>query len=217
MVVTAAVIYGASRIPVGDFVQEFRALGVWGPVTFVVAYVVATVLFVPGWVLSVTAGAAFGFLEGFALVVVASNVGALAAFLAARAVGRARWERWLADAKRIDALDRAVARQGFRVVLLLRLSHFPYNALNYLLGLTRVSLRDYVPATFLGMLPGSATVVYVGSVVGSVAATRAAERTREPVEWVLLGVGVMAALVCAVVLTRIARRTVGKHAHGAWT
>jgi uncharacterized membrane protein YdjX (TVP38/TMEM64 family) len=212
--VAAAVIYGASRIPVEEFVREFRDLGVWGSVAFVAAYVVATVLFVPGWVLSVTAGAAFGFLEGFALVVVGANAGAVAAFLTARALGRKRLERRLGDAKRIEALDRAVARKGFRVVLLLRLSHFPYNALNYLLGLTRVSLRDYGAATLLGMLPGIATVVYVGSVVGSVAAARDSDRGREPVEWALIGVGVVAAVVCAVVLTRMARRTVG---NGAWT
>jgi uncharacterized membrane protein YdjX (TVP38/TMEM64 family) len=208
-------VVGAIYVPFADVVRQFRALGAWGPVLFVAAYVVAAVLLLPGWVFTVTAGAAFGFLEGCAWDVVGANAGALAAFLVARALGRERLERRLANARRVEALDRAVARKGFRVVLLLRLSHFPYNALNYLLGLTRVRLRDYLAATFLGMLPGIATGVYVGSVFGSVAAARG-DRAREPVEWVMVGVGVLAAVACAVLLTRIARRTIGRHARGAW-
>jgi uncharacterized membrane protein YdjX (TVP38/TMEM64 family) len=216
LVLVGALAFAAMWIPWDGVARTIERMGPWGLAAFVGAYVLAAVLLVPVWILNVIAGVAFGFLRGFGVAVLGANLGAIAAFVVARALGRDRLERHI-DSERIEAMDRAIARKGFKVVLLLRLSHMPFNVLNYVLGLTRVTFRDFALATFLGLLPSLATVVYVGTVVGSVTGARGAANEREPVEWALLGVAVVAAAACAVVLTRIARRTMGKHAHGAWT
>jgi uncharacterized membrane protein YdjX (TVP38/TMEM64 family) len=214
-VVVGALVFVASLLPVDRLVQALAGLGAWGFAGFAAVYVLAAVLFVPVWILNVAAGVAFGFLRGAPVAVAGANLAAVAAFLLTRALGRERFEHRLGE--RVDALDRAIARKGFRVALLLRLAHLPFAPLNLALALTRVSLRDYVLATALGMLPGILVLAYAGSVLGSATGVREAVRERGPLEWTLLGVAALAAVACAVVLTRIARRTLGRHAHGAWT
>lgn len=82
----------------------------------------------------------------------------------------------MATKPKLAAIDAAIAEHGFKIVLLLRLSPvFPFNLLNYALGLTRVQVRDYVLASFIGMLPGTALYVYLGSLV-----TRASELIHTP-------------------------------------
>jgi len=137
-----------------------RDLGPWGPAIFVLLYVAATVLLLPGSVLTLGAGAVFGLVKGAMLVSVAATLGATAAFL----VGRYLTRDWVAGKveryPRFAAIDRAVAREGWTIVGLTRLSPvFPFNLLNYAFGLTRVSLRDYFFASWIGMMPG--TVMYV--------------------------------------------------------
>ena len=116
------------------------------------------------------AGAIFGVVEGAALVFVAAVLGSTAAFLVARYVARSAVERRVASEPRFAAIDRAVGEQGRKIVLLLRLSPvFPFNLLNYGLGLTKVRLLDYVVAS-IGMIPGTLLYVYSGKVAGDVAA-----------------------------------------------
>src|SRR5512134_2247807 len=137
------------------FAAWVESLGVWGPVVFVLGYIVATVAFVPGSLLTLGAGAIFGLVQGTALVLAGATLGASAAFLVSRYLARDAVERRLAGNARFAAIDRAVGAQGRKIVLLLRLSPvFPFNLLNYALGLTRVSLADYALAAF-GMLPGT--------------------------------------------------------------
>ena len=155
------------------YLPEFSAwvdgLGVWGPVVFVLGYTVATVAFIPGSLLTLAGGAIFGLAEGTALVFAGASLGATAAFLASRYMVRGAIERRVAAEPRFAAIDRAVGREGFKIVLLLRLTPVvPFVLLNYALGLTRVKLRDYVLA-FSGMLPATLLYVYYGKVVGDLA------------------------------------------------
>jgi uncharacterized membrane protein YdjX (TVP38/TMEM64 family) len=105
-------------------------------------------------------------------------------------------------------VDAAVAGQGFKVVLLLRLSPlFPFNLLNYALGLTRVRPRDYMLASLLGMLPGTVLYVYLGSLVTSVAQLTRGQRPEAGLSGQLLFWGGLAATVLVTVyVTRLARR-----------
>ena len=137
---------------VAGYLPEFSAwvdgLGVWGPVVFVLGYTVATVAFIPGSLLTLAGGAIFGLAEGTALVFAGASLGATAAFLASRYMVRGAIERRVAAEPRFAAIDRAVGREGFKIVLLLRLTPVvPFVLLNYALGLTRVKLRDYVLRT----------------------------------------------------------------------
>lgn len=195
----------------GGYVPRFAAwvdaLGIWGPVVFMAGYAVATVAFVPGSLLTLAAGAIFGLAEGVAYVFVGATTGATLAFLAARYVARNAVERRLAHRRRFRLIDDAVGREGLKIVTLLRLSPvFPFNLLNYGLGLTRVRLRDYVIACF-GMLPGTFLYVYYGKLAGDVAAVASGADTPRGIGyWSVLVLGLVATVVVTTIVTRIAGR-----------
>jgi uncharacterized membrane protein YdjX (TVP38/TMEM64 family) len=159
---------------IGGWLQDaltwVRGLGWWGPVIFVLLYIAACVLLIPGSVLTLGAGILYGVVGGTALVSVASTLGATASFLVGRYLARDWVSSKLARQEKFRRLDEAVGREGWRIVGLLRLSPiFPFNLLNYAFGLTRVRLRDYVLASWIGMLPGTVLYVYLGSLLGEVA------------------------------------------------
>ena len=145
-----------------DYIPRFatwvEGLGLWAPVVYGLGYALATVAFVPGSWLTLAAGAIFGLATGMVTVFIGASVGATLAFLVSRYVARSWVERKLEGHERFAAIDAAVGEQGLKIVALLRLSPvFPFNMLNYALGLTRVSLRDYVIG-HLFMLPGDLPV-----------------------------------------------------------
>ena len=183
-----------------QFAQWVDGLGFWGPAVFVLGYAAATLAFVPGSILTMAAGAIFGLAKGTLLVFLGATLGATCSFLVARYLVRGAIERRLADRPRLRAIDKAVARQGLMIVFLLRLSPlFPYNLLNYALGLTRVRLRDYVLACF-GMIPGTFLYVYYGKALGSLAAV-AGGAAPEPPDWMLavFALGSVAPVVLAII------------------
>jgi uncharacterized membrane protein YdjX (TVP38/TMEM64 family) len=207
----------AALIPA--FTTWIDGLGVWGPAAFVAGYALATVAFVPGSLLTLVAGAIFGLGKGTALVLVAATLGASAAFLVSRYVARGFVERHLAGNERFAAIDRAIGTQGRKIVLLLRLSPvFPFNLLNYALGLTRVRFADYLVAS-VGMLPGTLLYVYYGKVVGDVARLAGGVAVqRGPAYYGVVGLGLVATVVVTTLVTRTARRAlqqVTDGAHGA--
>jgi len=190
-----------------QFVTWVESLGVWGPVVFVAGYVVAAVAFVPGSILTLAAGAIFGLGKGIAIVFIAALLGASAAFLVARYVARPVIERRLAGNRRFAAIDRAVGAQGRKIVFLLRLSPvFPFNLLNYALGLTKVRFFDFFMAS-VGMLPGTVLYVYYGKLAGDVAALAGGSSgAKGPEYYAVLALGLIATLVVTTIVTRIARR-----------
>ncbi len=205
VILAAAVLFTAfdARALLREALAWMEHLGAWGQVLFVVIYIAATVLLIPGSALGLGAGALFGVVRGSVLVSLASTLGATCAFLLGRYLARG----WVA--KKIDgrasfaAIDQAVAGEGWRIVLLTRLSPvFPFTLLNYAFGLTRVSLREYVLASWLGMMPGTVMYVYLGSL----ARTGIAVQQRTPGEWALYALGLLATVAVTLIVTRIARR-----------
>lgn len=189
-----------------DFAGWVEGLGVWGPLVFILGYAVATVALVPGSLLTMASGVVFGLWLGTAYTLVGASMGACAAFLVSRYVARRAVERRLEGNPRFAELDRAVGREGLKIVALLRLSPvFPFNLLNYGLGLTRVRFLDYAVAC-LAMLPGTFLYVYYGALAGDLAAVASGRVEQGVGRWVLLGVGILATLAVTVVITRQARR-----------
>lgn len=183
-----------------------RGLGAWAAVAFIGIYIVATVAWVPGSILTLAAGAIFGLFAGTIYTLIGATVGAVLAFLIARYLARGAVERRLGASPRLAAVDRAVEHEGGKVVFLLRLSPvFPFNALNYALGLTSVRFREYAVASAIGMAPGTFMYVYAGYAAGEVAAG-AAGATKGVAYYVLLAVGLLATVAVTVVVTRAARR-----------
>lgn len=190
-------------------------LGAWGPALFVVLYVVATVLFLPGSILTLGAGVVFGLVRGAVIVSVSATLGATAAFLVGRYLARDWVARKIEGNARFRAIDEAVAREGWKIVGLTRLSPvFPFNLLNYAFGLTRVGLRAYVLASWIGMMPGTLMYVYIGSLAGDLAAVGAGQRARTPAEWALYAVGLVATVAVTVYVTRLARGALQRRISG---
>jgi pyruvate/2-oxoglutarate dehydrogenase complex dihydrolipoamide dehydrogenase (E3) component/uncharacterized membrane protein YdjX (TVP38/TMEM64 family) len=191
------------------FVQlegHVQSLGALGPAVVVLAYVICTVVLVPASIITLGAGTLFGLKTGFIVVVIGANLGALCAFLLARTFLRERVARWAQENVKFRFLDQAIGRQGFKMVLLTRLSPvFPFILLNYFLGLTAVRTGAYVLANLIGMLPATFLLVYIG------AAARDAigAPTEAPADFyrqILKYVGLLATIAVVVMVTRMARR-----------
>lgn len=183
-----------------------QAAGPWGAIVYGLAYVLACVLLFPATLLTLGAGFLYGPWLGIAVVLPASVLGATAAFLVARHLARDAVAARVKGHRVFEAVDRAVARRGFRTVLLVRLTPvLPFNLLNYGLGLTSVRLRDYVLGSAIGMLPAIVLVVHAGSLVTSLGGLgEAAPTGRARAALLIAG---LAALVALVVVTgRAARR-----------
>lgn len=206
-VVAAALV--ALLAPVSDWLAAFEGIlerrGLaQGLLVFGAISVAGMLLLVPAWMFPIAAGAAFGFGWGLAAAVVASTLAALAAFLIGRHVVR----DWVGRAARKDesfaAVDKAVQRDPFKVVALLRLSPVLPSALkSYFLGVTKVDAAAYTAASALGMLPGLALKVYIGH------AGRDALAGGGPLKWTLLALGVAATLAMAFFVGRAAKKRLG--------
>ena len=169
-------------------------------------YIVATVAFVPGSVLTLAAGAIFGLGSGLLYVWIAASMGATASFLLSRYIARQIIEDRIHENVRFAAIDRAIGREGLKIVVLLRLNPIlPFNLLNYALGLTSVSFSDYVLAS-LGMLPGTFLYIYYGKVAGDVAMLAGGASMRGPGYYAILGLGLVATIVLTTLVTRTARK-----------
>jgi uncharacterized membrane protein YdjX (TVP38/TMEM64 family) len=205
-----ALVVLARRLDVPALLQGMlawlRDLGPWGLVVFVLAYTVVTVLLLPAVVLTLGAGALFGVARAFVAVSIGATLGATAAFLIGRYLARGWVARRVAASPRLTAVDDAVAREGWKIVALTRLSPaFPFVLLNYAFSLTRVPLRHFVLASWLGMMPGIALYVYLGSLAGDVAAAAAGGPVRTPWQWAAYALGFVATLGVTVYVTRMAR------------
>jgi uncharacterized membrane protein YdjX (TVP38/TMEM64 family) len=184
-----------------------EGIGAWAMVLLGVAYIVACVLLIPGSLLTLVAGALFGVVRGTVVVSIASTLGATAAFLVGRYLTRDSVESRVSSNPKFQAVDSAVGEHGFKIVLLTRLSPvFHFNLLNYAFGLTRVSLRDYVLGSWIGMLPGTVMYIYLGSAFKNLAELAAGRVEGGIWGQTLFGVGLVATIVVTVFVTRIARR-----------
>jgi uncharacterized membrane protein YdjX (TVP38/TMEM64 family) len=187
------------------------ALGPLGLLVFIIVYVLACVFLIPGSTLTLGAGFLFGVLKGSVVVSVASTLGATAAFLVGRYFARDWVGKKTRNKPKFKAIDEAVATEGLKIVGLTRLSPvLPFNVLNYAFGLTKVSLRDYVLASWIGMMPGTVMYVYLGSLAGSLAALGAEGRAKSPAEWLLFAVGLLATVGVTIFVTRIAKQALRK-------
>ncbi|MBF2027152.1 MAG: TVP38/TMEM64 family protein [Oscillatoriales cyanobacterium C42_A2020_001] len=190
-----------------------KDLGAIGVLAYIAIYNLATVLFIPGSLLTLGGGAIYGVFWGSVYVFTAATLGAICAFLIGRYVAQTWVEKRIEGNTTFTAIEEAVAKDGLKIVLLTRLSPiFPFNLLNYAFGVTRVSLKDYVLGS-VGMIPGTVMYVYIGSLAGDLAAI-ATRPTLNPqaqtVQWVLRIVGFLATVGVTLYITRIARNALAQ-------
>jgi uncharacterized membrane protein YdjX (TVP38/TMEM64 family) len=152
-----------------DFIHWAKGMGPAGGVLYAVFYIAGTALFFPGLPLTLGAGFLYGAVIGTLVVSPASVAGASLAFLIARYVARDWVTRRLKKYPQAAAIDRAIEKNGFKAVVLLRLQPvLPFNILNYALGLTSIRLRDYMLASWIGMFPATVLYVYLGSIMNDI-------------------------------------------------
>jgi uncharacterized membrane protein YdjX (TVP38/TMEM64 family) len=197
-------------LPVGEWIMRFesyvRSLGAVAPVIMALAYVICTVLFIPGSALTLATVTIFGPAAGFVIVFIGANLGALGAFLLARTFLRRRVACWAEANRKFRSLDRAIGRHGFKIVLLARLSPiFPFNTLNYLFGVTPIETGAYVFGTLMGMLPGMFLYIYIGAAAKD-ALVGGVGPSAEPFQQSLKYAGLLATIAFVFVMARLARK-----------
>jgi uncharacterized membrane protein YdjX (TVP38/TMEM64 family) len=197
-----AIVLTAIFLPVEQLLMEIQHWAVTNESSAV--YIVGTVLvigillMVPMSLMLMLAGFLFGLAKGFAVAWLAGLLASTLAFLIGRSFARAWLERKIHRKTIFIAIDRAIKRKGFSVVLLTRLvGVLPYPATNYSLGLTDVSLRDFILGTNIGMIPPIILFVYLGTTVSDIAAIVSGEVSLDRNEWVfgLLGLAAVIAII----------------------
>lgn len=197
--------------PVIEAIQAFQGwteqAGVFGAIVYAVVYAIAAVSFLPGWIFTVGAGVVYGVLIGSIVVSVGSTLGATVAFFLARTFFRDAIARRVEGNKSFRAIDEAIGVSGWKIVFLIRLSPiFPFNLLNYALGLTKIPVTQYVLASWIGMLPGTVMYVYLGAIGHALTG----QESRTIGQQILFVVGLFATILVAVLVGRIAKKALKK-------
>ncbi len=200
-----ALVTAWTLLPVSEWIAAFRdwvaAQGPVGWIVFILVYAVSVLALLPGSLLTLAAGLAWG-LGGFPIVIAGATLGAGLSFIAARTVAQGAVQRMIEKRPTLTAVDRAVGQEGWKIVGLMRLSPaFPFALQNWFFGTTSVAFWPYLAATFVGIMPGTLLYVWIGSLgaqAGSDEATMA--------KYVVFGIGILATLAVTIYVTRLARR-----------
>jgi len=167
VVVLSALVWALRNLKIPDCstIQTYLdSWGVWAPVLFIVLYIIATIAFIPGLLVTMMSGLAFGPWWGTLIVSIGSTIGATLAFIIARYVARESIEGFLSKQAWFGKFKNSIEENGFNFVLFVRLVPlFPFNGLNYACGLVPLKMKDYILGSILGMLPGTFAYVYLGA------------------------------------------------------
>ncbi|HEY9763108.1 MAG TPA: TVP38/TMEM64 family protein [Trichocoleus sp.] len=193
-----------------EVLEWINGLGAVAPLAFILLYGLITVALIPGSIVTLGGGIVFGVVKGSVLVFVGAMLGATAAFLVGRYLARDWVARRIASNPKFQAIDQVIGREGRKIIFLIRLSPiFPFNLLNYALGATQVSLKDYVLGT-IGILPGTVMYVYLGSLAGNLALLGASGQSPDAqaatVQWALRILGLVATIAITWYVTRLAQK-----------
>lgn len=185
--------------------EHWEALALFG------LYIPAAVLFVPVFIISLAAGYLLDFQEALIVISAGSTTGAMVAFALARTVAREFLEEKIARHPKFQMIDRAVSKQGFKIVTLSRIAPIlSYNLLNYMYAVSRVSVREYFWGTWIGMLPATLMLTILGASAKSIpdiVSNPQAGIARHPTFLIL---GVLTTVIILSLLTRMVMRTL-KH------
>ncbi|MBD2664767.1 hypothetical protein B6N60_04031 [Richelia sinica FACHB-800] len=187
--------------------QWIDSQGAIGAIAFILVYIIATVAFLPGSLLTLGAGVIFDVGLGSVYVFIGATLGATAAFLVGRYLARDWVVKKISGNKKFAAIDQAVGNAGLKIVLLTRLSPiFPFNLLNYAFGITGVSFSDYVIGS-IGMIPGTIMYVYIGSLATSLAMLDTATPSgNSSIQLAMKIFGFVATVLVTIYITKLAKK-----------
>lgn len=213
LLVSCVIAIGFFTLPIEKILKTFLVwidtnLGRWGPVVLALAYIPLTVLAVPASILTLGGGYLFGLPVGFVADSLGSTAGATAAFLLGKMVGRSYVVSKLKNYPKFEAVAIAIQRSGFKITLLLRLAPLlPFNILNYLLSLTPISIGEYILASWLGMVPITLALVYVGTTIKDLSDVTHGWKDISLSHWILVTVGFVSTVVLMVLVDRVAKKS----------
>jgi uncharacterized membrane protein YdjX (TVP38/TMEM64 family) len=198
----------------GPVLAWVQGLGMLGLVLLALAYTPATFLLMPVWFLTVALGYFYGLVQGFLAASLGATTAAAVVFLSGRTIGRGWIEARFGHHPRFRALDRAVGRDGFKIVLLTRLSPLlPFTLLNYAFSLSRVSFRTFVLATAVGIVPVTLLWVELGTTLHSLSALldgQVREQGSDLLHYTFLVLGLGATVALMVFVARLTRRALAE-------
>jgi uncharacterized membrane protein YdjX (TVP38/TMEM64 family) len=196
---------------IGDAREYVEKLGIWSGIIYPLAYALCNLLLLPGGILSMGGGFFFGLWWGFFLVLLGNLLGAALAFVIARKIGRQRIEKLLSNNRKLRILDQAIARHGWKIVLLSQLNPLaPSSLLNYLYGLTRVRLSRCLLWVALGQLPGLFLYAFIGTLGQFGVEMARGMRSPNPHDYILWGSGFIITIATTWMLGMVARRIMGE-------
>jgi uncharacterized membrane protein YdjX (TVP38/TMEM64 family) len=191
------------------FIEWVQHLGPLGVVVFILAYALATVLFLPGWIFTVSAGLIYGIVGGTLVALGGAVIGATLSFLVARYLLRKNVEEFVRKDPKLKAIDQAIGQNGWKIIGLLRLSPLiPFNLSNYFYGITSIPLSAYVLVSAICMIPGTLLYAYLGAI--GKAGISGGKGGHSIWQYVLLGVGLVATIAVTILVSRIAKNALKK-------
>lgn len=216
LLLLAVIATACFTLPVEKILKDFllwieQDLGPWGPLVLAIAYIPLTVLAVPASVLTLGGGYLFGLPVGFVADSIGATIGAAAAFLLGRTIGRSFVISKLKDYPQFRAVAIAIRKSGFKIVLLLRLVPLlPFNMLNYLLSVTPVSIWEYMLASWLGMMPITFGLVYVGTTLKDLSDVTHGWGEFSKTRWAMIILGLLVSVFLIICVTRVAKAALEK-------
>lgn len=183
-----------------------------GVLAFAGIFVAAQLFMIPVAPLGLAAGFFFGFGKGWLGLMLGCAVGASVNFLISRHLARERVARWLEHHEQFRLIDTAIGREGWRIVALLRFVPIPFGIANYCYGLTPVAFWPYLAATCLAIIPANSLFVWIGSTGQDLTSLLGKGRPIHPLEYALLGVGLVAGIIALRHLSKIAHSAVRRDA-----
>ncbi|XP_010524792.1 PREDICTED: uncharacterized protein LOC104802745 [Tarenaya hassleriana] len=216
LILLAAIVLACYSLPVEKILKDFllwveENLGPWGPFALAVAYIPLTVLAVPASILTVGGGYLFGLPIGFVADSVGATLGAGAAFLLGRTIGKPFVVSKLKDYPQFQSVALAIQNSGFKICLLLRLAPLiPFNMLNYLLSVTPIPLGNYLLSSWLGMMPITLALVYVGTTLKDLSDVTHGWSEFSLRRWVILVSSLVVSVILMICVTKVARDALEK-------
>lgn len=188
------------------------SIGMWGPLLFMLIYILIVVFVLPGILFTLGAGFLFGVVKGSIYIVLANTLGATIAFLIARHFLWTKASRYLLRQPKLKVLNDELMPKGWKIVLITRMvPFFPFKLSNYFFGLTRISLRGFVIGHMIGCWPLTINIVYIGSMAADLATLGTPEAAvRSPLEWAVYGAGFVLAALTGIYLARRASQVLDK-------
>ncbi len=185
-------------VPYIDFPEIFKSIlaaidtmGYWAALTFILLYIICSLCFVPISLLTVGAGIIFGLTLGSVYVCIATAIAAIIAFTIGRYLALDWVEQKIENNLHFNMINHAVAREGWKIVFLARISpFFPFSVANYIFSISRISLKDYFFASLLGLIPSNIIYVYFGSLAGELANLdlQFSPKNQSELIWQILGI-----------------------------